>query len=86
MGWISCIDYLTSSVTPPLGGFSSMTRETVEGVVITSSIRVPLVVGGGTSTCKKKKVIEHHKMHKYTALEKRGSKQKKARIEKGHTT
>ena len=35
---------------------------------------------------KKKQATEHHKMHKYIAPKKGGSKQKKAQIEKGHTT
>ena len=35
---------------------------------------------------KENQATKHHKMRKYTAPEKDGSKQKKALIEKGHTT
>ena len=65
-----------------------MTGEIAEGDAVISSIRFPPVVGEGTPTCKreKKQVTEHHKMDKFTALEKGGSKQKKVQIEEGHTT
>ena len=89
MGWTPCIGCPTSLVTLPLGGSFSTSKGMTEGAVITSFTRVLPVIGGGTSTCKRKKekhVVEHHQMHKYTALEKNGSKQKKAQTEEGHTT